>query len=142
MSEKETSERKVNPEWESQMREGVAMAIENYELFDKLAFFAPLTISDGLDEREWHNLSEAEKEIILGEVFSLLEVDPKTQEPVKEYEFAAPTTDDPKKETTWTGTGKVKVYETGKSDEDMFLHELDSPGLGLEYFIAPREFEI
>jgi hypothetical protein len=142
MTEKESPETKISPESELAMHEGIEMAIDNYELFDKLVYFIPASISFGEDERIWEELNEAEKGVILDKVFSLLDTDPNTQEAVKEYSVEAPATKDPAKTISWKGKGKVKVYETKRSDEDIFLHEFAAPELETLYFIAPKDFKL
>lgn len=142
MAEKESQKQKISPEWELTMHEGIEMAIDNYELFDKLVYFTPISVSFGEDERKWEELNEAEKGVILDKVFSLLDTNPSTQEAVREYSVDAPTTTDPTKTISWKGKGEVKVFETKRSGEDMFLHEFNSPELGILYFIAPKDFEL
>lgn len=141
MAEKETGEVRISPEWETSIEEGVDLLIENYKLFDKLLEFSPIALPMD-DERKWEELKREEKEVIMDKVFSKLRVNPNNQEPIRKYRINAPRTDDSKIKISWYGEADVSVYETQRSGQDMFLHEMDAPGLGEIYFVAPKDFEL
>jgi hypothetical protein len=127
------------------MREGLELAIECYELSDQMINVAPVNLSpDKSDERDFEELSDKEKAYLVKILHEQLGVDPSEEKhPVTSYEIEAPKSQDPEKHPEgWQGTAIVNVFETGRTDEDMFLHELNYPDGKREYFVAPRQTQL
>lgn len=142
MSEGERGE--LNPEWAEAMKTGLTEALDNFELYDQLINVSPITISNGSDERLFQELSNAEREFVVKLLHRQLGLDPfEEKRPVRSYHVEAPKSPDVEKYPEgWQGEASVNVFETARSDEDMFLHEVQFPDGKLEYAIAPADRQI
>lgn len=134
MSELEKGE--LSQEWMQAIAEGINDSLDCYELFDQLINISPHSISDHLDDRDFLDLTPEEQEYIRRTLFSTLEVE--TETPVRTYQMPAPQAAE-KTDKDWSGIAEVKVYQTARSDEDIFIQEIHYPDGKMEYTIAPKD---
>lgn len=130
-----TPEQRLNPEWQEAIQQGIKDAVDNFELFGVINI-SPLSISEGKDERSFLELSKEEQDFIKGVLFEEIDFDPQNPENVASYITQAP------EGTKWQGEADVKVYKTARSDEGMFLHEINYPDNKIDYIVAPEDFQL
>jgi|SRR3989344_7965008 len=139
----EIGEQSLNPEWQQKIEGGLLDALENFVLFDNLVNISPTALSEGEDERIFQDLSPAEQEYIKGTLFNALAVDPEIDEVVRTYEFTAPEPQDlAKHHQEWSGVAKVKVYQTSRSKEGLFLHIVQHPDGKTEYVVTEKDRDL
>ena len=136
MSEKPNQTEVIPEEWKDTMRRGIEDAIANYELAEIISF-DPFTVSAEADPRIWDQVSEAERQWILNDLFYRNSFDKQSDVVVDTYNFESTS------ESTWSGQATVKVYQTKRSKlENMYLHEISRPNCPTEYIVAPKEFRL
>lgn len=123
-------------EWQEAIGQGVRDALENYELFGQVNT-APVSISGGIDERGFPDLSTKEQNFIKDVLFAEVGFDPDSPQVIAEYSFESP------QGAAWSGTAQVKVYRTARSrGEDMYLHEVKFPDGKVDYLVAPGDYQL
>lgn len=151
----------LNPEWQEAIRQGIQDSIENYEIFGQINA-SPITLTDGMDEREFAGLSRAEKRFVERELFQAVGFDPHKAKQVAAYAFEAPlpsqqssgftrkeidllvaTTEyDPAPSPAWQRTAIVRVYETDRAEEDMYVHRIAYNSRYSEHMVAPKDYRM
>ena len=128
-------ESELNPEWEEAIKQGIKDALDNFELLE-IVNVSPVTISGGIDERSFLELSLSEQEYVKHVLFREVGFDPQKTEVETTYAMEAP------KGAAWSGISQVTIFRTASSGRNMFLHQINYPDNKTDYIVASKDFRL
>jgi hypothetical protein len=139
--------------WEEVIRNGIGLAIENFDLFYYPAEdsenqiptpinLSPQSLTEGEDDRTYLELNPEERKILRDEMFDQLGIDPKLPDLIGRYPITAPPASplDSDPSLRWVGQGVVQVFRTAREEEGISLHEITYPDERVDFFLAAEDY--
>ncbi len=138
----ESIEFELDTKWQELMRGAMEEGLDNYELFGHVEVSPMITEAN---KRTFEDLAPNERDWLKRELFRQLRFVGEDLEVVDTYTFTTPTGTSPEhgaEQARLQGEVQVRICQTPRIGEDMYLHELTRPDSSIEYIVAPHDFRL